>query len=54
MRHTKTITPFIWVRLGDADNYNRFDDVAEAAEDMAFFGVKHVYRSEGSEWRHKG
>jgi hypothetical protein len=36
--------PFIWVRLGDADTYNRFDDLAEAAEYMALFGVKHVWR----------
>ena len=40
----KTITPFVWVRLGDADEYNQFDDLAEAAEYMALFGVKHVYR----------
>ena len=37
-------TPFIWVRLGDADNYNQFDDLAEAAEYMALFGVRHVER----------
>jgi hypothetical protein len=43
---TKTTTPFVWVRLGDADNYNRFDDVADAAEYMAVFGVKHVYRDQ--------
>lgn len=35
---------FIWVRLGDADSYNRFDDVADAAEYMALFGVEHVHR----------
>lgn len=38
----KPIMPFVWVRLGDADNYNRFDDLAETAEYMALFGVKHV------------
>jgi hypothetical protein len=38
-------TTFIWVRLGDADNYNRFDDLAETAEYMALFGVMHVNRS---------
>jgi hypothetical protein len=37
---------FIWVRLGDADIYNRFDDLDEAAEYMALFGVKHVHRSQ--------
>ena len=37
-------TEFIWVRLGDADSYNRFDDLGEAAEHMAFFGVKYVWR----------
>lgn len=35
---------FIWVRLGDSDNYNRFDDLAEAAEYMALFGIKNVHR----------
>lgn len=40
----KSKTPFIWVRLGDADNYNRFDDLADAAEYMALVGVKHVRR----------
>ena len=35
---------FIWVRLGDADNYNRFDDLADAAEYMALFGIKNVHR----------
>jgi hypothetical protein len=45
MRKT-TITRFIWVRLGDADNYNRFDDLAEAAEYMSLFGVKHIHRSQ--------
>lgn len=54
MRNTKTITPFIWVRLGDADNYNRFDDVAEAAEYMALFGVTHVYRCRRSGVEAKG
>lgn len=39
-------TKFIWVRLGDADNYNRFDDVAEAAEHMSLFGIRHVHRSQ--------
>jgi hypothetical protein len=37
---------FIWVRLGDADNYNRFDDLAEAGEYMAMFSVDHVHRSD--------
>jgi len=41
-----TTMRFIWVRLGDADNYNRFDDLADAAEYMALFGVKHVHRSQ--------
>jgi hypothetical protein len=35
----------IWVRLGDGDNYNRFDDLAEAAQYMVSFGVNHVERS---------
>lgn len=38
--------PFIWVRLGDGDGYNRFDDLAEAAEYMAMFGVQHVHRNQ--------
>lgn len=42
----KTKTPFIWVRLGDADTYNRFDDLADAAEYMSLFGVKHVHRNQ--------
>ena len=25
----------VWVRAGDADGYNRFDDLAEAAENLA-------------------
>jgi len=33
---------FVWVRLGDADNYNQFDDLLEAAEYMAQFGVHQV------------
>ena len=37
---------FIWVRLGDADTYNRFDDVAEAAEYMALCGIKNVHRTQ--------
>jgi hypothetical protein len=40
---TTTITRFIWVRLGDADTYNRFDNLAEAAEYMSLFGVRHVH-----------
>lgn len=44
MKTPQAITAFVWVRLGDGDNYNRFDDVAEAAEYMALFGVRHVYR----------
>jgi hypothetical protein len=44
MNTTQITTPLVWVRLGDTDNYNRFDDLAEAAEYMALFGVKHVYR----------
>lgn len=36
-------TPFIWIRLGDADTYNRFNDLADAAEYMALFAVKHVW-----------
>jgi hypothetical protein len=35
----------IWVRLGDADSYNRFDDLAEVAQYMSLFGVNHVHRS---------
>jgi hypothetical protein len=46
MSKRKPIMPFIWVRLGDTDDYNRFDDVAEAAEYMALFGVKQVHRSQ--------
>ena len=42
----KTKTPFIWVRVGDADSYNRFDCLAELAEYMAMFGVRHVYRTQ--------
>lgn len=42
---SKTTTmQLVWVRLGDADTYNRFDDLAEAADYMALFGVKHVWR----------
>ena len=41
---SKPIMPFIWVRLGDADTYNRFDDLADAAEYMALFAVKHIWR----------
>ncbi len=37
---------FIWVRLGDGDNYNRFDDLDEAAEYMTLFGVMHVHRTQ--------
>lgn len=44
MNKQETTTPFVWVRLGDGDNYNPFDDLAEAAEYMALFGVQHVYR----------
>lgn len=44
MKTTQAITAFVWVRLGDGDNYNRFDDLAEAAEYMALFGVQHVCR----------
>lgn len=44
MNTLETIRQFVWVRLGDGDNYNRFDDLAEAAEYMALFGVTHVYR----------
>ena len=41
----KTITmPFIWVRLGDGDTYNRFDDLAEVSEYMAEFSVRHIWR----------
>ena len=36
---------FIWVRLGDTDNYHRFDDLTEAVEYMALFGVMHVHRT---------
>jgi hypothetical protein len=36
---------YIWVRLGDADNYNRFDDLTEAADYMTEFGVHQVQRS---------
>ena len=35
---------YVWVRLGDADNYNPFDDLTDAAEYMAQFGVRHVER----------
>ena len=45
MRKTSTV-PFVWVRLGDADDYNRFDDLDGAAEYMALFGVRHVERSQ--------
>jgi hypothetical protein len=44
MKTPQAITAFVWVRLGDGDDYNRFDDLAEATEYMALFGVKHVYR----------
>lgn len=36
---------FIWVRLGDADNYNRCDDLTDAADFMDLFGVHQVFRS---------
>jgi outer membrane phospholipase A len=45
MRKTTFVT-FVWVRLGDADSYNRFDELPDAAEYMALFGVKHVYRTQ--------
>jgi hypothetical protein len=35
---------FVWVRLGDADTYNRFDDLVDAAEYMAESRVNHVER----------
>jgi len=35
---------YLWVRVGDADDYNHFDDLAEAAEYMAQFGLVHVWR----------
>lgn len=44
MNTTQIPTAFVWVRLGDGDNYNRFDDLPEAAEYMALFGVQHVHR----------
>jgi hypothetical protein len=46
MRKTETNMRFIWVRLGDGDGYNHFDNLAEAAEYMALFGVKHVQRNQ--------
>jgi hypothetical protein len=44
MNTPQAIREFVWVRLGDGDNYNRFDDLAEAVEYMALFSVEHVYR----------
>lgn len=44
MNKTEAITVLVWVRLGDGDTYNRFDDLAEAAEYMALFGVEHIWR----------
>ena len=37
---------FVWVRLGDADNYNQFDDLHDAAEYVAELGVKRVERNQ--------
>ena len=38
---------FIWVQVRRrAGDYNQLDDLAEAAEYMALFGVRYVYRTQ--------
>jgi hypothetical protein len=40
----ETIVQYLWVRVGDADDYHNYDDLAEAAEYVTQFGVGHVWR----------
>lgn len=36
----------VWLRVGDTDDYHKFDSICEAAEHLEGFGIKKVWRSQ--------
>ena len=43
MREIKKITQsYIWVRAGDYDDYNKFDNIIDAAEYLKFYKIKKI------------
>lgn len=38
------VTPLLWVRAGDADGYNSFDDIDEVADYLNDYGVSSALR----------